>query len=371
MTFVVLLTKAQFELKLYIAALARDLQDVEDILQETNADIWRKAGSYDPSRPFLPWAKTLAKFQVLRWRKDRERDRLVLDDSSLDLLPADELEGVDLDLQMWALRRSLRRLPGDAFALIREKYAERRSIPDLARTTPQGSRWPRRGSPPTPARISCEPNRRYAQRSGPPCRAPCKGRSRPASASSPRPVRRTGQRTGKARARGRPPRRQAAEGPPRPSSPPKSSHCENAASESRSHNGSGLRWQRWSRTRPRQPPNGIHTGSSIREKSAGLWKDIPREKQISPRPSGHFFASVHGKSNIRLRLAKLHNSAKPTKRQFENNAKKVVFGLWTEGFSLISRCFFPKMRSREKDGGHLGRRKPPVGSKSSNCTYNA
>ena len=46
MTFVVLLTKAQFELKLYIAALARDLQDVEDILQETNADIWRKAGSY-------------------------------------------------------------------------------------------------------------------------------------------------------------------------------------------------------------------------------------------------------------------------------------------------------------------------------------
>ena len=45
MTFVVLLTKAQFELKLYIAALARDLQDVEDILQETNADIWRKAGS--------------------------------------------------------------------------------------------------------------------------------------------------------------------------------------------------------------------------------------------------------------------------------------------------------------------------------------
>ena len=39
-----------------------------------------------------------------------------------------------MDLQMWALRRSLRHLPGDAFALIREKYAERRSIPDLART---------------------------------------------------------------------------------------------------------------------------------------------------------------------------------------------------------------------------------------------
>ena len=133
MAFVVLLTKAQFDLKLYIAALAKDLQDVEDILQETNADIWRKADTYDRSRPFLPWAKTLAKFQVLRWRKDRERDRLVLDDSAFDLMASDELEGLDSDLQMWALRRSLRRLQDDEFALIQAKYAGRKSIPDLAR----------------------------------------------------------------------------------------------------------------------------------------------------------------------------------------------------------------------------------------------
>ena len=132
-TFVMLLTKAQFDLKLYIAALTKNLQDVEDILQETNADIWRKADTYDRSRPFLPWAKTLAKFQVLRWRKDRERDRLVLDDSAFDLMASDELEGLDSDLQMWALRRSLRRLQDDEFALIQAKYAGRKSIPDLAR----------------------------------------------------------------------------------------------------------------------------------------------------------------------------------------------------------------------------------------------
>ena len=132
-TFVMLLTKAQFDLKLYIAALTKDLQDVEDIQQEPNADIWSKADTYDPSRPFLPWAKTLAKFQVLRWRKDRERDRLVLDDSAFDLMASDELEGLDSDLQMWALRRSLRRLQDDEFALIQAKYAGRKSIPDLAR----------------------------------------------------------------------------------------------------------------------------------------------------------------------------------------------------------------------------------------------
>ena len=127
-TFVMLLTKAQLDLKLYIAALTRDLQDVEDILQETNVDIWRKAATYDPSRPFLPWAKTLAKFQVMRWRKDRARDRLVLDDSVFELM-----EGLDPDLQTWALRRSLRRLQEDEFALVRAKYADRKSVPDLAR----------------------------------------------------------------------------------------------------------------------------------------------------------------------------------------------------------------------------------------------
>lgn len=130
--FVFLLTKAQFELKVYIAAIAHSLQDVDDILQETNVDIWRKAGTYDASRPFLPWAKALAKFQVLRWQKDKARDRLVLDDSALDLMPADELEGVDHDIQMHALRRSLRRLSEDEFALIREKYAGCKRIPELA-----------------------------------------------------------------------------------------------------------------------------------------------------------------------------------------------------------------------------------------------
>ena len=133
-TFALLLTKAQFELKVYIAALAGSLQDVDDILQETNADIWRKSATYDSSRPFLPWAKALAKFQVLRWKKDKSRDKLVLDDSWFDLIEADELEGMDHELQMHALRRSLRRLSDEEFALIRGKYAERKSIPELADT---------------------------------------------------------------------------------------------------------------------------------------------------------------------------------------------------------------------------------------------
>ena len=60
MTFVVLLTKAQFELKLYIAALARDLQDVEDILQETLIRYMDKAPAFENASHEKAWLLRVA-----------------------------------------------------------------------------------------------------------------------------------------------------------------------------------------------------------------------------------------------------------------------------------------------------------------------
>ena len=60
MTFVVLLTKAQFELKLYIAALARDLQDVEDILQETLIQYMDKAPAFENASHEKAWLLRVA-----------------------------------------------------------------------------------------------------------------------------------------------------------------------------------------------------------------------------------------------------------------------------------------------------------------------
>src|SRR5574344_2386568 len=80
-SFIRELTKAQFDLKLYIFSLLGDTPDAMDVLQETNLDIWRKAATYDPSRPFLPWARTLAHFQVLKYRQTNQRAKLVFDDA--------------------------------------------------------------------------------------------------------------------------------------------------------------------------------------------------------------------------------------------------------------------------------------------------
>ena len=49
-----LITKNQGALRAYIYTLLPDPALVDDILQETNLVIWRKASEYDPARPFMP-----------------------------------------------------------------------------------------------------------------------------------------------------------------------------------------------------------------------------------------------------------------------------------------------------------------------------
>lgn len=79
-TFVTRLTGAQFALFNYVAYLLGDTTDARDVLQETNLDLWRKAATYDASKPFLPWARSIAYYQVLTFRKRQSREKLLFDD---------------------------------------------------------------------------------------------------------------------------------------------------------------------------------------------------------------------------------------------------------------------------------------------------
>lgn len=74
------LVNAQLTLLSYISKLTANSQDARDILQELNQRICRDSGNYDASRPFLPWVKTLAVYEVMTWRKKQARDRLIFND---------------------------------------------------------------------------------------------------------------------------------------------------------------------------------------------------------------------------------------------------------------------------------------------------
>ena len=131
--FVGLITRHQAVVFRYILSMEPDPTRAEDILQETNLVLWRKAAEYDMSRPFIPWACRIALFQVKAHRRDRARDRHVFDDDVLDLIAADTDAGAEEPTHLeQSLRECLGRLPGEHRALILARYEPGASVETLA-----------------------------------------------------------------------------------------------------------------------------------------------------------------------------------------------------------------------------------------------
>jgi RNA polymerase sigma-70 factor (ECF subfamily) len=131
--FLLLLTSHQSTLYATIAALLSGSEGAADVLQETNVVLLEKSVEYDPARPFIPWAVTFARFQVLAWRKRQSRDRLVLDDVLFNVL-ADQLttRAVDPNRRLDALEKCLGKLPQNSRELIDARYVNAETVQRIA-----------------------------------------------------------------------------------------------------------------------------------------------------------------------------------------------------------------------------------------------
>ena len=64
-----------------------NLADAEQISQETSLRLWEQFNEYDPSvAGFVVWARSIAYFQVLTFRKKAGRERLVFNSELVDAL---------------------------------------------------------------------------------------------------------------------------------------------------------------------------------------------------------------------------------------------------------------------------------------------
>src|SRR5262245_8659861 len=81
--FIAQLTVSQPSLWAYIFSLLPDHAAAQDLLQETNLTLWRKADDFQPSTSFLAWSSQVAYFHVLSYRRRMRRDRLVFDENVL------------------------------------------------------------------------------------------------------------------------------------------------------------------------------------------------------------------------------------------------------------------------------------------------
>ncbi len=130
------LIAAQNDLFIYLCALTGKVDAARDVLQETNLVLCREMDRYDPERSFLPWARTVAYYQVLSWRKKQVRERLVFDDGLLEDVVATLKENPSFSHnQLDALERCLSKLPERMRKLVGARYKDRLSVNDLAATS--------------------------------------------------------------------------------------------------------------------------------------------------------------------------------------------------------------------------------------------
>lgn len=110
--FVQRLTACQSPLYALIVSLMGGVDQANDVLQEVNLKMCRRAAEYDANQPLPRWAYVFARFEVMAWRKRQQRSRLVLDDELVAMVAIEIEATVDVaERQLAALEKCLEKLP--------------------------------------------------------------------------------------------------------------------------------------------------------------------------------------------------------------------------------------------------------------------
>jgi len=127
------LARHQGRLRGLIRCLLFNWQDVEDVWQDTNVLLLRKAADYRPGTDFWAWSSQVARYQVLTHCKKLKRDRLVFSESLLAVL-ADAIDDrrAEIDDRRAALETCLTKLPAPQRQLLELRYGPKSSIEEIA-----------------------------------------------------------------------------------------------------------------------------------------------------------------------------------------------------------------------------------------------
>lgn len=120
----------------YILTFVSRHGDAEEVLQRVATVLWRKFSEYDPTREFLPWAFRVAYFEILKFRTEAARSRLLFREDLLEALAETrQAQSPVLEAQQQALQECLGKLSADSAALLRRRYCDAETVAALAAET--------------------------------------------------------------------------------------------------------------------------------------------------------------------------------------------------------------------------------------------
>ena len=87
--FLQLITEFQGRLFGFILSLLGDVDQANDVLQETNLVLWKKSDDFQSGTDFKAWSFRVAHFQIMAFRQSQVRDRLVFNNETLEQITRD------------------------------------------------------------------------------------------------------------------------------------------------------------------------------------------------------------------------------------------------------------------------------------------
>lgn len=128
---------AQYQLQVlgYIYANLRNMDDAEDVYQQTCLVMWRKFGEYQQGSDFLNWACTIARYELLNFiRSSKNRARYFSDDYLKYVAQSHGEDNTECTAtRQQALRGCLDRLRSRDQQLVMQCYSGTDKIQDIAR----------------------------------------------------------------------------------------------------------------------------------------------------------------------------------------------------------------------------------------------
>jgi RNA polymerase sigma-70 factor (ECF subfamily) len=132
--FAACLRAIQSGLYSYIHSLARDLNDTDDLFQQTAVVLWKKFDEFDRQRSFFSWACGIARFEANNFLRGRKRQRLYFSDELNVLLieAQEEITSVEDGERREALAGCIAKLRERDRELLTECYQDRGGVSQAA-----------------------------------------------------------------------------------------------------------------------------------------------------------------------------------------------------------------------------------------------
>ena len=131
--FLLLYSGCEGWLLAYLMALLGNRDDAEEVFQETTLALWHNFDDFVPGSDFARWAKKVAFYRVLTFRKKKRRLGVPQTEEFLAAVhSADERQADAAAARLRALGDCMRRLPEADRCLISQRYDDRQTIPQLA-----------------------------------------------------------------------------------------------------------------------------------------------------------------------------------------------------------------------------------------------